>query len=435
MKKVKIIVEWFLIFLCFIGIYQGLWAQENGSNSVIRERLRVYYVSNPNTATNMHSVAVSNTAPIFGSNPNMEAAQQLVRAIFYGGETHTAFQGRVTAIVRGFRRPAALILYDDTAALNENVSATWANCIRNRHFFICGTEEDDDDYQRIVHLGAYQMNQLGIEAIKTRFLRVLSGASGNTGWWDTVDEDDVSREDFEVCTPFANDYEEFREAVVSNSPELRRGMIYRSNNLHAGQVIDRRPDLRHIHRGYLNAGTRAGQRVCLSGHIARDGRGYVALIRFSTPDVHTFEDEPVVGDSSPVQERELNRLRGSFNTFTDETIAEVPTIFGRPDSHDVSLASAISVYCNNLIRLSRGDRTMIPAEVSRDFARPIRDRAQRDWNNLTANDSSPALRGQDRAVINNCQSWARAVLLEHGNTTDPTTINNFVQSFNGYRNY
>ncbi len=239
-------------------------------------------------------------------------------------------------------------------------------------------------------------------------------------------------ETFEVCTPFIENYDEFRETLVRNSPEVRRRMISRSNPSHIGDVIDRTPDLRDIHRQYRDAGTRPGQRICLNMRLVRDSRRYVTQIRFTAPDMHTFEDEPVVSDVRQRSTREMRVLRNRFRRFANSVIGRVPTYFGRPDSHDITLASALSMYCNNMIRLSRGSRTMIPHDASRTMNRPYVQAAERDWEAL-GND--PALYRQDTRVINAYRRWARAVLLEHGNTTDEATINNFVRQFNGYRNY
>lgn len=239
-------------------------------------------------------------------------------------------------------------------------------------------------------------------------------------------------ETFEVCTPFIENYDEFRETLVRNSPELRRRMISRSNPSHIGVVIDRTPDLRDIHRQYRDAGTRPGQRICLNMRLVRDSRRYVSQIRFTAPDMHTFEDEPVVSDVRQRSTREMRVLRERFRRFANSVIGRVPTYFGRPDSHDITLASALSMYSNNMIRLSRGSRTMIPHDASRRMNRPYVQAAERDWQAL-GND--PALYRQDTRVINAYRRWTRAVLLEHGNTTDEATINNFVSQFNGYRNY
>jgi hypothetical protein len=243
------------------------------------------------------------------------------------------------------------------------------------------------------------------------------------------------RSNFQICTPFAEYYLEFRETLVRNAPELRRQMISRSNSSHIGNVIDRAPDLRNIHREYRDAGTRPGQSICLNTRVIRDSRRYVSEIRFTAPDMHTFEDEPVVSDTGQRSQRELNILRRRFTSFTNRIIETVPTYFGNPDSHDITLASAISMYCNNMIRLSRGSRTMIPHEASTDVNRPIVRAAERDWDSLTNGNQRPALYRQDQRVIDTYKSWARRVLLEHGNTRDERTINNFVNSFNGYRNY
>lgn len=420
------------LLLFTMGMFGGLMAQPNEAN--INEQLRVYYVANPNTETRPHAVQVSSDSPIFGGNPNMAIAQQLVRAIFYGGSGHNEFRNSVNEVLTEAGEPIAFILYDDIEALREGISDTWINCIRNAHFFACATQGDGETYNRVIHFGAFQLNEGGLEASKAAFLRLFNGSTGVTGWWDELTTP-ASVDSLQVCVPYARSYDAFRRSVVANSPEIREGMTYRSDPEHAERVIDRRADLRDIHRGLMDNGVRDGQNVCLVGYIMRDERRWVALIRFRTRDVMNFDDDNVEGNTADVQERELRTLEENFDTLMQESLGNIGTIFGRPDSHDVSLASIISIYCNNLIRLARGERTMIPSEVSQDFARPHRDRAQRDWDNLTQNESAPALRGHDTEVIRQCRSWAREILLEHGNTTDPTTINNFVQNLNGYRNY
>ncbi|WAC03474.1 hypothetical protein N7U66_08285 [Lacinutrix neustonica] len=240
---------------------------------------------------------------------------------------------------------------------------------------------------------------------------------------------------FETCTSFKRNYDEFRETLVSNSSNLRRAMISRSDPSHIGRVIDRTTDLRDIHHDYLTAGARSGDRICLATEIIRDERRYVEFIRFTAPNMHTFDDEPVIANTADIQRQELTQLHRDFTGFTNDVISESQRTLAGRDSHDTTLANAIGVYCNNMIRLSRRERTMIPAEVSRSFASPIVNNVQRDWSRLTNNNSAPALQGQDDLVIRRYRAWARAVLLEHGNTTDEATINNYVNTFNGYRNY
>lgn len=399
----------------------------------LEQRLRVYYVEEPNTASRAIPIALSSSEDIFGNNPNMQRAQRLIRAIFNGMEEHPQFRTSLARALRATSRPYALFLYDDTNPLNGSVSRNWTNCINNGHFYACSTVDEGDDYGRILHYGAFQMNSENFDATLAGIIRLLYHSRSRGGWWDRITE--AHTEAFNVCVPFAINYENFRQSVVQNSDEIRHGMISRSNPEYAEEVIDRRPFLREIHRSYANLETPTGQEICLDGLIVRDNRRYVAIIRFAARDVHTFDDDRVIGETTPIQEEELNRLESFFDTLMVEALSEMTTIFGRPDSHDVSLSSVISVYCNNLIRLSRGSDTMIPAEVSQDFARPYMNRAQRDWNNLTQNSSAPALRGQDQQVIRACRSWAREVLREHGNTTDPDVIENFLRSFNGYRNY
>lgn len=112
------------------------------------------------------------------------------------------------------------------------------------------------------------------------------------GWWNESTIDTV--EEFTVCAPFNSNYAQFRQNVVQSSPELREGMIYRSDRDHPENVIDRREDLRDIHNGYSQMGIADGTTVCLLGYIVRDARHYVMLIRFATRDIHDFSDEPPI---------------------------------------------------------------------------------------------------------------------------------------------
>lgn len=120
------------------------------------------------------------------------------------------------------------------------------------------------------------------------------------GWWDQATLDSI--EVFGVSVPYYPTYEQFRENVVRSSPEIRRGMIYRSDPEFPERVIDRRNDLRHVHRGYSGMGLQEGETVHLLGYTFRDPRGYVLLLRFSTPDIHRdVEEEVVTGAVDPDQ--------------------------------------------------------------------------------------------------------------------------------------
>lgn len=116
------------------------------------------------------------------------------------------------------------------------------------------------------------------------------------GWWDSLTPTSV--EAFTVCVELTEQYADFRRAVVQASAEIRHGMISRSNPTYPEEVIDRRPDLRDIHRGFIEAeGYNVGDEVCIVGHIVRDERNYVLLIRFATRDVHIYDDDVI--DATP----------------------------------------------------------------------------------------------------------------------------------------
>jgi hypothetical protein len=101
--------------------------------------------------------------------------------------------------------------------------------------------------------------------------------------------------------PFHPDYAQFRRRVAASDAIATR-MVYRSNQEYAEEVIDRRPDLQDIHAGFARAGVAGDQSVCLVGYVVRDNRQYVMLIRFATQDVHTFPDEPVLGEGETQEE-------------------------------------------------------------------------------------------------------------------------------------
>ncbi|MCW5516881.1 hypothetical protein [Muriicola sp. Z0-33] len=293
----NIINQFKIILLCFFisSVCGNLYSQDGRSVQVISNRLRAYYVGQPNTDTRAHPVAINNEGPLFGGNPNMEIGKQLLQAIYFGGGENDQFRANVARILSHTQQHIAVILYDDTNDLREDIGDTWTNCVRNRHFFACATQDEGTGYSRVVHLGASQMNEEGIETAKRGFLRLLSGSSSITGWWDQL-ERPTSIDSLDVCIPYVRNYEVFRRSVVMNSEEIRHGMVHRSNPEHAERVIDRRQDLRSIHRGYMDAGVREGQNICLTGYMMRDERRWVALIRFRTREVHTFRDDIVEGE-------------------------------------------------------------------------------------------------------------------------------------------
>lgn len=139
------------------------------------------------------------------------------------------------------------------------------------------------------------------------------------GWWDESTPDSVIT--FGVGAPFHSEYARFRENVVRNSSEIQRRMIYRSDPEYPERVIDRRNDLRHIHRGFSEMGVQDGSTVNLIGFMVRDRRGYVLLIRFATRDVHAgLEDEAVTGflDSDQLIPVATSHARRIANGISDE---------------------------------------------------------------------------------------------------------------------
>ena len=283
MKKITFINISFLILFLGVGISK-LSAQ---INPVLREKLKVYYVANPNTEGDPHLVEITASGTIFGGNENMSNAEDVVRSIFFQSTTHRTFQDSLVNILQRYTQPAALIFYDDIAGgLSSN--NPWANCVQNGHFSACSTEEQTDDYQRVIHYGAFQINRQGLVAVQDRILDFLRGPGNN--WWDGSTP--TSFNILEVCVPYYTNYARFRRSVVENSADIRRGMIYRSNPEYPEEVIDRRRDLREIHQGFRRLGIEEGQSVCLIGYVVKDSRNYVLLIRFTTRDVHDFSEEP-----------------------------------------------------------------------------------------------------------------------------------------------
>ena len=157
---------------------------------------------------------------------------------------------------------------------------------------------------------------------------------------------------------------------------------------------------------------------------------WILAIRIINPNFIDMEDDEVQGETRSIRERELIQLSHGFGRMASHA-REIDT----GDSHDATLSGAISAYCNNLIRLSRGERTMIPHDQYRGFARPYVEMAERDWRDLTSGRGNPALYRHPNEVISNCRAWARQELSQHGNTTNPETIESFVNLFNGYRHF
>src|SRR5690606_26572623 len=125
MKKITFInISFFILFLG-IGM-KNLSAQ---INPVLREKLRVYYVANPNAEGNPHMVEVTASGSIFGGNENMQLSEEFVRSIFFENEQHTEFQDSIVSILSTLRRPVAFFLHDDINELNDDVSVRWNNCI------------------------------------------------------------------------------------------------------------------------------------------------------------------------------------------------------------------------------------------------------------------------------------------------------------------
>ncbi|MCU7811932.1 MAG: hypothetical protein KZQ77_11960 [Candidatus Thiodiazotropha sp. (ex Notomyrtea botanica)] len=113
------------------------------------------------------------------------------------------------------------------------------------------------------------------------------------GWWQTAAP--ASYEPFRVQVPFRSRYTDFRRQVVLESSEIRRGMIFRSNQEFAEQVIDRTPDLSRLHAGLLAAeGMADGAPINLWGVIIRDSRRYVMTFHFQM-EILFFEGDVVEG--------------------------------------------------------------------------------------------------------------------------------------------
>ena len=151
-------------------------AQESNVDSFLRDHLMVYYVEDPSSDQYrlLDSNEITSGQLLFGGNPEMEIAQQLIREIFIP-ESGNEFQESVIEALRREDQPMALFIYFDRGPIDEaSASANWTNCIENGRFTSCVTVEAGDEYAGIIHYGANQMNGDGFDMAKNRFLELLT---------------------------------------------------------------------------------------------------------------------------------------------------------------------------------------------------------------------------------------------------------------------
>ena len=161
--------------LFFMFNYMGMSGQDSDASTFLRDDLMVYYVEDPSSDQYrlINPNEITSGQLLFGGNPEMEIAQNLVRDIFIPG-SDSDFQQSVMNALSNHNKPLALFLYYDRGPLDESAaSANWTNCLENGHFTSCVTAETGDEYERVVHYGANQMNADGLVLAKNRFIELI----------------------------------------------------------------------------------------------------------------------------------------------------------------------------------------------------------------------------------------------------------------------
>ncbi|GAA3628098.1 hypothetical protein GCM10022397_12150 [Flavivirga jejuensis] len=149
--------------------------QDSSVESYIVDHLKVYYVEEPSSDQYrlLNPNEIISGELLFGNNPEMDIAQQLIREIFIP-ESGVDFQQQVIERLRSYNTPVALFIYFDKGSLDESsASANWTSCIENGHFTSCVTVEAGDEYAGIIHFGANQMNEDGFALAKNRVIALL----------------------------------------------------------------------------------------------------------------------------------------------------------------------------------------------------------------------------------------------------------------------
>ena len=168
--------------LFFMFNYMGMSGQDSDVSSFLRDHLMVYYVEDPSSDQYLliNPNEITSGQLLFGGNPEMEIAQNLVRDIFIPG-SDSDFQQSVMNALSNRNKPHALFLYYDRGPLDESAaSANWTNCLENGHFTSCVTVEAGDEFAGIVHYGANQINSDGLALAKNRILDLL-GTTNSQG--------------------------------------------------------------------------------------------------------------------------------------------------------------------------------------------------------------------------------------------------------------
>ena len=174
MKKfIKVKIVMLFVLLCYC---KNIQAQESDVPSFLRDHLMIYYVENPSgdeyVLINPNELTSGNS--LFGNNPQMDVAQNMLREIF-SPSTDTSFRERVVEILGRYSNPVALFLYYESGPLDEaSATANWTNCIESGQFSACVTVEAGDEYAGIIHYGSSEINSEGLLAAKSHFLQLLS---------------------------------------------------------------------------------------------------------------------------------------------------------------------------------------------------------------------------------------------------------------------
>ncbi|WP_394750117.1 hypothetical protein [Spongiimicrobium salis] len=171
LKKIQLCCFWCIGFFSIIA-----FSQDSDANQFLRDRLMVYYVEDPssNQYRLLQTNEINSAENLFGNNPQMEVAQNLIRDIFTPAEDGS-FQEDVAQALGSYTKPVALFLYYDQGPVDiEIASANWTNCIERGQFTSCVTVEADDEYAGIVHYGSNQMSQEGLLETKGHLLQLFN---------------------------------------------------------------------------------------------------------------------------------------------------------------------------------------------------------------------------------------------------------------------
>ncbi|MCW5516882.1 hypothetical protein [Muriicola sp. Z0-33] len=165
-----------LLATCFLSILVS--GQDSNQDTFLRDHLMVYYVEDPSTDQYrlLSHDEISSGQRLFGGNPQMAVAQELIHEIYTPVED-ASFQESVVQALGRYPHPMALFLYFERGPVDEAAAAAnWTNCIENGQFTSCVTVEADDEYAGIIHYGSEQLSQEGLLEAKSHFLQLLNDA-------------------------------------------------------------------------------------------------------------------------------------------------------------------------------------------------------------------------------------------------------------------